>query len=47
MEPPRTPQASDHAKRKQELEEAHKGDPVEVAMTPEQQVEADNVFRDF
>ena len=47
MEPPRLPKATDHAKRKAELEEAHKGDPVEVQMTAQEQTECETVFKDF
>jgi hypothetical protein len=36
MEPPRRPQETDHAKRKMELEDAHRGDPEVPAMTPEE-----------
>lgn len=38
MEPPRRPKQTDHAKRKAELEDAHKADPVQPSMTPEEQV---------
>eukprot|EP00879_Flechtneria_rotunda_P001141 GHRR01001285.1.p1 GENE.GHRR01001285.1~~GHRR01001285.1.p1 ORF type:complete len:510 (+),score=163.14 GHRR01001285.1:1034-2563(+) len=47
MEPPRHPKSSDHAKRKAELEDAHKGDPVQPNMTPEEQGETERVFKDF
>lgn len=47
MDPPRRPRRTDHAKRKQELEDAHKGDPVEPTMTPEEHAECEKVFADF
>lgn len=47
MEPPRLPKTSDHAKRKAELEETHKTDPVEPPMTPEEIKECESVFKDF
>eukprot|EP00878_Enallax_costatus_P001687 GHUV01001841.1.p1 GENE.GHUV01001841.1~~GHUV01001841.1.p1 ORF type:complete len:745 (+),score=263.55 GHUV01001841.1:565-2799(+) len=47
MEPPRRPKLSDHKKRKAELEEAHRADPVVPTMTPEEQQETERVFKDF
>ncbi|WIA37000.1 hypothetical protein OEZ86_008237 [Tetradesmus obliquus] len=47
MEPPRRPKQTDHAKRKAELEDAHKADPVQPSMTPEEQMEVEKVFHDF
>ena len=47
MEPPRRPKTSDMSKRKQELEDAHRADPVVPPMTPEEAREAETVFADF
>ncbi len=47
MEPPRRPRPTDMAKRKQELEETHKADPVTPNMSAEELKEADNAFKDF
>lgn len=41
MEPPRRPQSSDHAKRKAELEDSHKGDPPVPKMSAEEMKEAE------
>jgi len=47
LEPPRVPKETDHAKRKAELAEQHRADPVVPVMTPEEVRECEQVFKDF
>ena len=47
MEPPRKPKEEDSSKRKAELHEAHKAEPREPTVTPEELQEYETVFRDF
>jgi cGMP-dependent protein kinase 2 len=47
LEPPRVPKETDHAKRKAELAEQHRADPVVPVMTAEEMRECEQVFKDF
>ncbi|KAI8470474.1 MAG: kinase-like domain-containing protein [Monoraphidium minutum] len=47
MEPPRRPRETDFAKRKAELEDAHRSDPLVPAMTAQEAAECNKVFSDF
>lgn len=47
MEPPRRPRETDFAKRKAELEDSHKEDPIVPTITPEELKECERVFTDF